>query len=269
MPRYWIIAPNANDELYDAVWRFDLAHNCISIGWVALGDLSTIDLEELRQRVEAAYPERSRRSHQLITNMVWSFSHEIAQGDVIIARRGLSTLSGVGEVTAPYSFVAGQNPAVDHPHFIQVNWKDTPRGKQFKKAQFAQHTVNETTKETVATLLESETPPAMTPQSGSSSGGRFVLEAHLQEFIASNWPSIFPLLEFYEEDGAVGGTPYDTGDAGAIDILAVDRQTRDFVVIELKRNRTSDQVVGQLLRYMGWVRQNLCIGDRLHAMCGE
>ena len=31
-----------------------------------------------------------------------------------------------------------------------------------------------------------------------------------------------------------------------------------FVVIELKKGRPSDQVVGQILRYMGWVKKNLC-----------
>lgn len=29
-------------------------------------------------------------------------------------------------------------------------------------------------------------------------------------------------------------------------------------MIELKKGRPSDQVVGQILRYMGWVKRNLC-----------
>jgi hypothetical protein len=28
--------------------------------------------------------------------------------------------------------------------------------------------------------------------------------------------------------------------------------------MELKKGRPSDQVVGQILRYMGWVKKNLC-----------
>jgi restriction system protein len=32
------------------------------------------------------------------------------------------------------------------------------------------------------------------------------------------------------------------------------------VVIELKRGRTSDVVVGQLLRYMGWVKKHKATG---------
>lgn len=45
---------------------------------------------------------------------------------------------------------------------------------------------------------------------------------------------------------------------GPIDILAVEPDSGSFVVIELKKGRPSDQVVGQILRYMGWVKKNLC-----------
>ena len=43
-----------------------------------------------------------------------------------------------------------------------------------------------------------------------------------------------------------------------IDILAVEPKSNSFVVIELKKGQTSDKVVGQILRYMGWVKKNLC-----------
>ena len=46
-------------------------------------------------------------------------------------------------------------------------------------------------------------------------------------------------------------------DIGPIDILAKDKKTGSHVVIELKRNQTSDDTVGQLARYMGWVRKEL------------
>ncbi len=43
----------------------------------------------------------------------------------------------------------------------------------------------------------------------------------------------------------------------SIDFLAVDEDSNDLVVIELKRGQTSDATVGQVLRYMGWVRENI------------
>jgi restriction system protein len=43
-----------------------------------------------------------------------------------------------------------------------------------------------------------------------------------------------------------------------MDILAFEPASKSFVVIELKKGRPADQVVGQILRYMGWVKKNLC-----------
>lgn len=40
-----------------------------------------------------------------------------------------------------------------------------------------------------------------------------------------------------------------------IDILAVDDKN-NYVVIELKVSRGYDRVIGQLLRYMAWIKQN-------------
>jgi len=39
--------------------------------------------------------------------------------------------------------------------------------------------------------------------------------------------------------------------------LARSRNSKEHVVIELKKNQSSDDTVGQVLRYMGWVREKL------------
>lgn len=44
---------------------------------------------------------------------------------------------------------------------------------------------------------------------------------------------------------------------GPIDILCIDKLTNEYVICELKRGQTSDETVGQLLRYMGWVKKHL------------
>ena len=82
----------------------------------------------------------------------------------------------------------------------------------------------------------------------------FVLEKYLEEFIISNFKQIFKNKhEVYEDDEGNDGQQYTT-DIGPIDILATEASSKTFVVIELKKGRTSDQVVGQILRYMGWVK---------------
>jgi hypothetical protein len=96
--RYWIIAPveSDNPDLFDKVWQFDLSNDLISIGWTALGDVSSLSRPELAKAVASAYPDKPSPARGLITNMMWNFYHEIAPGDFVIARRGRKILAGIG-----------------------------------------------------------------------------------------------------------------------------------------------------------------------------
>jgi len=89
------------------------------------------------------------------------------------------------------------------------------------------------------------------------SESQFALEAHLEEFIDRNWKNINFNAELvkYEIDDQ-SGRQFPAG-TWSIDFLCIDKANDDFVVIELKRGRTSDSAVGQVLRYMGWVTENL------------
>jgi len=84
-------------------------------------------------------------------------------------------------------------------------------------------------------------------------------ESTLEELIVNKWESIpeFKTLEILQEDGDYIGRHYDTKEVGIIDLLCMDKNTKNFVVIELKRGRESDKVVGQTLRYIGWVKKKL------------
>ena len=46
-------------------------------------------------------------------------------------------------------------------------------------------------------------------------------------------------------------------DTGPIDILAISKDKKEILVVELKRGRASDAVVGQIQRYMGYVMSEL------------
>lgn len=89
-------------------------------------------------------------------------------------------------------------------------------------------------------------------QPGSS---EFLLERDLQRYLAENLECIEPGLKLYEDDD-IRGLEFEAGGGRRIDILAVDK-TGAFVVLELKVSKGYDRVVGQLLRYVNWVRQNL------------
>lgn len=81
----------------------------------------------------------------------------------------------------------------------------------------------------------------------------FAYEKDLQNFLAKNLHVVGPDLKLYEDEG-IKGIEFPVG-GRFIDILAVDKNN-DLVVIELKVSRGYDRVVGQLLRYMAWIRQN-------------
>ena len=60
--------------------------------------------------------------------------------------------------------------------------------------------------------------------------------------------------DIVEEDGDKIGKQYPT-DTGPIDILAISKDKKEVLVVELKKGRASDSVVGQIQRYMGYVTE--------------
>lgn len=88
------------------------------------------------------------------------------------------------------------------------------------------------------------------------SHGLFYIEKQLEDFIINNWENtdLGKRFDLIIEDGELVSQQYRT-DIGTIDILAKDKKTKNFVVIELKKNQTSDDTVGQLARYMGWIME--------------
>ena len=60
----------------------------------------------------------------------------------------------------------------------------------------------------------------------------------------------------YGEGNELTSQQYPT-DIGFIDILAKSKDDKEYLVIELKKGRSSDAVVGQTLRYISWVKRNL------------
>lgn len=89
----------------------------------------------------------------------------------------------------------------------------------------------------------------------------FALEAQLRDFIAENLSRI-PVngttLKVFADTNGRGGVEYPTG-VGPIDILAAD-SAGNLYVFELKLDRGPDRGLGQLARYMGWVKSHLAAG---------
>jgi hypothetical protein len=81
----------------------------------------------------------------------------------------------------------------------------------------------------------------------------FAYEKDLQNYLARNLNLIETGLTLFEDEG-INGLEFPVG-GRFVDILATDSKG-NYVVIELKVSKGYDRVVGQLLRYMAWIRKN-------------
>ena len=95
------------------------------------------------------------------------------------------------------------------------------------------------------------------------SQAEFALETHLEEFIYENWGKINwgSKLNLYKTDEQ-DGRQFPATASWSIDFLAIDKSTNDLVVIELKKGKTSDATVGQILRYISWIKENVANKDQ-------
>jgi len=106
------------------------------------------------------------------------------------------------------------------------------------------------------TALEPAAVDAEDEAVAAEGNAEFVYEVELRNNLANNLASIEPGLRLYrDEDGEFDGLEFPVG-GRRIDILAVDKNG-DYVVIELKVSRGHERTIGQLARYMGWIKKNL------------
>ena len=82
------------------------------------------------------------------------------------------------------------------------------------------------------------------------------MEKQLEDFLIHNWEKteLGRKYELIIEEGEIFSQQYRT-DIGTIDILAKDKASQGYVVIELKKDQTSDDTIGQVARYMGWIKE--------------
>ena len=86
----------------------------------------------------------------------------------------------------------------------------------------------------------------------------FALEKHLEDFLVANWAQteLGKTHDIFTVEGETVGQQFQS-DTGPIDILAVSKDKKELLVIELKKGKASDNVVGQIQRYMGFAKYML------------
>jgi len=95
---------------------------------------------------------------------------------------------------------------------------------------------------------------------------QFAMEKYLQAFLIENWANTDLGREFdiFSENDEQVGRQFRT-DTGPMDILAISKDKKKFLVVELKKGRASDRVVGQVQRYMGFIMNVLAEpGQEVH-----
>lgn len=84
-----------------------------------------------------------------------------------------------------------------------------------------------------------------------------ILESLIEEKVLRGDVIFNRKLRMYESRDGFYGRQFPIPEIGFIDLLAVDVDRGDFVVIELKRDKGTREVIGQISEYVGWVKNNL------------
>jgi restriction system protein len=207
------------------------------------------------------HPGLSKISAGLSCGTLWTVAKGIHQGDVILCPEAASGYRAC-EVTGDYLFAPGE----PLPHRRPVRWLNVIVSREgmtegLRNSAGAPGTVRNLTKfaeELQRLLAGSDGPSIVVSDPTVEDPSEFAMELHLQEFLVKNWPQTELGKEFdiFEEGGEKVGSQYPT-DTGPLDILAVRKDKRELLVVELKKGRASDAVVGQILRYMGYVADEL------------
>jgi len=217
----------------------------------------------------AVHPDKKKIGAGLACGQLWTIAKGIKKGDVVLCPDG-SGAYAVGRVASDYYFAEGQIL----PHRRKIEWL----GITLQRSDFSEALKNSTGSiGTVANVTQyADELDGLIHSKGAGSGpsivtrdpeiedpSTFALETHLEEFLINNWDQTLLGKDYsvYSEDGELIGKQYAT-DAGIIDILAVSKDGKRLLVVELKRGRASDIVVGQTLRYMGYVGEQLASEDQ-------
>ena len=242
--------------------------------WVGTGWLDSIDLtgkfpdswrdfnKEFIPIAMEQFGMTSKVSAGLACGQTWTLGFGLNKNDLIVSPNGQGQYQ-VGRITGDYYFESGAPLSHRRP----VDWVSGLIDKSalsdgLRRSLATQGTVTRLEDhgpEIEALLGLGGRPEVVLGNPDLESPSSFALEKHLEEFLVANWSKtdLGKKYDIYEENGVLIGQQYGT-DVGNLDILAISKDKTELLVIELKRGRVSDVVVGQIQRYMGYVKDELC-----------
>ena len=206
-------------------------------------------------------PDRTRIAAGLACGMLWTIAKGIKRGDIVLCPNG-SGKYHVGEVNGEYYYA----PDGILFHRRPIRWLDRlidrdQMSLELRRSAGAGGTVCTISgyKDELEKLIgEPNQPVIISTDETVEDVSAFVMEKHLEDFLVENWSQteLGANYDIFAEQGELVGQQYQT-DTGPMDILAVSKDKKTLLVVELKKGRASDVVIGQVLRYMGYVKEEL------------
>ncbi len=209
------------------------------------------------------FPGKTKISAGLACGALWTVCKGIRKGDIVLCPDGEGGYR-VGEVSGEYSYEQGEILCHRRP----VSWSNVTIDKS-TMSEPLRHSAGSIGTVSTITRHSDEIEKLISGNSKQKADDEivedpsaFALEEHLEDFLVKNWAhtELGKDYDIYEEDGEKA-QQYQT-DTGPLDILAVSKDRKKLLVIELKKGRASDAVVGQILRYMGFVQEMLAEKDQ-------
>lgn len=249
------------------------ARDGLAGGWIAAGFLFDIDLtgkfpptfQEFNATMRDVWLAQNQGKSKVAAGLACSMLHTIChgsnQGDIVLTPDTDGNIH-FGEIVGEYYY----DPNCPLPHKRPVKWfaKTVHRNDLsdvLQNSLGSVGTVSTVTKHSVeidALLGDSAAPVLVAKDPDVEDVSVFALEMHLEDFLVKNWGATIlgKTHNLYVVEGESTGQQFPT-DTGPIDILAISKDGTELLVVELKRGRASDRVVGQIQRYMGYVAMEM------------
>ncbi len=242
-------------------------------GWIAAGFLFDMDLtgqfpptfQEFNAKMRDVFLEQNPDKSKVAAGLACGMLHTICQranaGDVVLTPDTQGNIH-FGEISGDYFY----DPDYELPHKRPVQWRENTvhrnsLSEALQNSLGSIGTVSNVSKhaaEIEAILGDQSAPVLVAADPDVEDVSVFALEQHLEDFLVANWEAtaLGKTHNLYAIEGESTGQQFPT-DTGPIDILAISKDIKELMVVELKRGRASDRVVGQIQRYMGYVLAEL------------
>jgi restriction system protein len=249
------------------------AEESIKGNFVGVGFIPGIDFtgklpnewREFNKKYIPAYLEKNPGASKVKAGLACGALHTASKGmsigDIVLCPDGNRNYYA-GEVVSNYIYSKGSNL----PHRRNVKWfnkvisRDT-MSEALQNSTGSVNTLADISKHAleIENLISGSRPATITSSDETvEDASIFALEKHLEDFLVENWEKteLGKKYDIFNEDDELVGQQYET-DTGPIDVLAISKDKKELLVVELKKGRASDAVVGQVQRYMGYIKDEV------------